>query len=369
MNGIFSTVTHFIKQELSIVNKMNSLSNLQKKVLLAVIALFATITIACLIRYFSTKKFKEQKNDTKITPLVISLIPPSDESIPKQASAPEKSDKANDLKQPTVSPNIANPISLDKLNSKKSRQEILIDVRKQIDSAAPNLFPDNGRTKHLNRFGYHQQIERLQKFLIEKEKNPVEMDLIYVCVGHGRVAKQAWPSFIFETLQSAKKVGVYLFEDAHKYSADQAEMDLIREYEEYLNEPSNEKAICKLSSLSIKQFVCGFPDTTLTDNKYEKSMTQDEKTAYTIAPDIYWESRQQAIHMIEKFNKYVEKILAEGKKVVLGDHRGALNINNDLVILYNQLVKKHPGQIYFYKWNVMTHQAIKKEDLIPKTNF
>lgn len=334
MNNIFYNSINLIRNNFFITNQIPVLSKLQQKVLLIATGVLASLALIYSIKYFFAKEIKEkQDDDAKI-----------------------------------VSPKTIPHTIFGDLNEKKSRQEILENIQQQLDSA-PKIFPLMETPKKIARTLYHQEVEKLQSFLIEKVANPVQMDVAYICIGHGSVEEQVWPGFVFDALQTGKKVEVYLFESGWKYS-DPTSEHLLQEYKHYLKTNPDEKAIQKLSSLSIQQFLCGFPRPDLRDDFFEESMSQQGKDTYPFMGNIFWKSRQQAIDASKNFNQYIEKILSEGRKVVLGDHRGHIDTNDALVVIYNQMVKKYSGQIYFlwgwHQCNLMTQQPLEQNDLNPE---
>lgn len=344
----------FVKSE-----NQNSQS-LTKRILLASMGIFAIMSTAFLVkRYLKNGVASKQENGEKEDQKAYNKF----EVTPRRTSID------------SLIVNTGNSVnSISPINSEP--EEILRNLFQQLDQA-PQLIPiarksdvpdESPELKDQRRLIYHQEIERFNNCLMNRLKSPVEKDLTYVCIGHGRVSEQIWPGFLFETLQSGKTVETYLIEDRWKYS-NSVFTDLLAEYHNYLKADPNKEAMQNLNHLSVQQFVCGFPDTQLDDNCYEESMNDQDKEFYYFLTNIFWKSRQQAIGLSETFNQYIEKILIEGKTVVLGDHRGQLLIDDSIVVLYNKMVEKYPGQISFLwawkKCNLMTSQSLKAGDFNP----
>jgi hypothetical protein len=246
----------------------------------------------------------------------------------------------------------------------KSGEDILKNLQRRLDVSAPEFFTNHQLSKIIRRIRYHQEIAKFQRFLQERAISPVEFDVVYISVGHAEVPEQIWPGFIFEALQDGKKVETCLIENQRKY-VDQNSTHLRSEYELYLKATPDEEAIRKFDSFSVQQFLCGFPDSSWEDNFYEDSMNDNRKQAYPYLSNIFWKNREQTMNVLDNFSRYIENILSQGKKVVLGYHCDPSF--EDLRTIFNEKVEKYPDQISFLwgYWgvNLMTHQHFEKKDV------
>ena len=337
MHNIFCS-NNFNAYHLFSKDKIQIPDTLSKKVLLLAMGIFATVTLIYVIRNHFSNKFL---------------------NTPNLINQPNNNIKPID---PKIIDKVAPPINGNNLVNQKSGKEALANVYQQLD-LAPQIFPVSQTLKNA-KILYHKEIEKLQSFLSEQIKAPIDMDVTYICVGHGGVREQVWPGFIFEALQSGKKVNTYLFENGWKYSMDPDYEDVLVEYKNYLKADLEEEALQKFNTLTVKQFLCGFPNNKGNDDDFEESMQDMMKDLYVHdqMANIFWKNRQQVTNVLDTFNQYIEKILSEGKTVVLGDHTGWIQIDDDLVARYNQWVKKYPGQIHFvWGWdgcNLMTKTNI-----------
>jgi hypothetical protein len=85
------------------------------------------------------------------------------------------------------------------------------------------------------------------------------------------------------------------------------------------------------------------------------SLTENEKHKY--AEQLYnpkyryyrsfWTLQSDIDEVHKNFFLYVEKMLFEGKKVILSDHAGAISDRNLQVRVYNALCERYPNQLYF----------------------
>lgn len=346
MNNIFHKSANFINYDLFVREEFKLLKKLEKRILVVAIVIFAIFAVVYLTKSYLTSKINGDE---------------------------QESEEGNDIKKPAnrkiATPETGTPIIQNHPPSQKSSKEILSNIYQQIDST-PVIFPFLGRPKAVLQKLYHREIGKFENFLIAQQSAPIEIDVAYICIGHGSVSEQVWPGFIFEALQEEKRVETLLIEDGCKYSQDSDLTDLFTEYSAYLQVDPNKEAIEKLDTFSVKQFLCGFPNDQLDNDSFEDSMSSTTTAIYPVMGNIYWKNRKQATSVLENFNKYIEKILSQGKKVVLGDHRGWLDPKNQLVSIYNAWIKKYPDQIYFlWGWeqvNLMTNRPLTAGDLDPK---
>jgi hypothetical protein len=258
---------------------------------------------------------------------------------------------------------------LNKTDSAKKQNNDLINFINQFENSAPVIFPLNGRPKEELRKLYHAEVSKLENFLIlqNKKENPVSEDLVYICVGHADLDEQVWPGFIFDALKKNQKVMTVLFEYGWKYPA-QPRTAWRQMKQELERQPQELQGAVKenISHFAVQQFLCGFPSL---NDKFEETLTENEKRMYPFLSNIYWEKKEQAVHVLENFRIYLDKQLREGKQVVIGSHAGWIALEDPLVSFYNQLQQQYPGQIHFlWGWgrcNLLSHQELKNEDLNP----
>lgn len=233
-------------------------------------------------------------------------------------------------------------------------------------SAPARTFSSGQFNQNISDSAYFKaECARLQTFLSERPpaKNS-EADLVYVCMGHGKVDEQVWPGFVLEHLQNGKTVHALLFEQYFcKYGGVPAITKLDEQYERYAK--ANGQLCIHLDLFSVDQFLCGLPrgDAQSYDEIPEEArqLIQSGGTSNT-----HWETRNQITEVHKNFALYVQTVLAQGKKVVLADHSGGLALTDPLVKIYNELIKTYPNQLHFlWGWedvNRMTNQPITQAD-------
>lgn len=238
----------------------------------------------------------------------------------------------------------------------------------QFEQSAPRINFYDRNSKNEARKIYHQEINKLEEYLKFQNDldNCISHDLVYISVGHADVDEQVWPAFIFDALANDHRVLTVLFEDGCKYP-DLPLTALSRMGTQLQYQSPEAELIIKnknLSNFSVQQFLCGFP---YLKEKFEDQLTIEEQQHYFISSNIYWKKQKQAVVILDLFYVYLDRLLKEGKLIVIGAHAGMLDMDDPLVSIYNKLIEQYPEHIHFlWGWercNLLSHQELKKEDL------
>lgn len=228
----------------------------------------------------------------------------------------------------------------------------------KFENSAPEIFPGYKKPNEIQDL-YHAEIQKFETFLEEEMKETSNDDLVYFCAGHGSVHEQVWPGFVFEALQKDQKVKTILVEQGFKYPEfRQGYAAMITHYEgNYLDQEPD--IIKKFQNFSVNQFLCGLVSS---NDRFES----DKKVNPDISKPV-WRSKEQVNHVVELIPQYLEKLLSEGKQVVIGDHQQYITENDFLVKVYNGLIEKYPDQLHFlWGWqrtNALTDKIITKSTI------
>lgn len=191
---------------------------------------------------------------------------------------------------------------------------------------------------------------------------------LYVCIGAGQSADQVWPGFVYDALlKKQESIKTLLFENIdQKFDTKVSHFEMFsaiaRVFLKNHPSPSAPDLNGVNKNYKIHQFLCGLPDMVGTQDAI------DPKT-YKMVANTYWPQAKEKEEMWQAFKGYIRKELEAGKQVVLGDHRGPIDVEQPLVAYYNELVLEFPGKVHFmWAWlkvNVITSQVIKEEDCNP----
>lgn len=264
-----------------------------------------------------------------------------------------------------------NNIKIDFFSYFKSNRHIS-DFNHKFESSCPTLVAKIREEKLDYVKKFHNELDRFEAFLKLQITNIESVpDLVYISVGHGESHDQIWPGFVFEALNQNKDVLTILLEKApFKFPYDQNEkaFDLMSNLHKDLFEKEND-LFNKLSHYQLEQFLCGLPEF---DSKCEEGMTEEIFKIYLIVSNmLYYKTNKQKIRVIELYGLYIETLLNSRRTVILGDHRGAIYPENNLLVeLYNSLVDHYPNQLKFvWGWhgvNALTSEKITWEDVDPE---
>lgn len=336
------------------------------------------VDLSTLIQKVEHYSDNHKKSTTLVEALSIlrSAKPKNTQTVPLSPQTPTPSEQQEEA--PSAPSNPENPTvvepqitPLQEANNKIINQFIKGFVGSDIAIRAPI----KERNYEENRQKLHTEVDRLAAFLDAENKKTTDANLVYICIGHGGVKdpiqeedsnsnQQVWPKFIFDALTKDQKVQTCLIEFLSKYPINhQFSYRLMSAQFLKQGGTSREEILPYLSNFSVNEFLCGLPGTS------EESRTPEEKKIDPlIINNLFWKESQ--IKTFEDlFPKYVEKLLKEGKTVVIGDHRGCLSGNGDTENLYNNLIEKYPNQLSFlWGWggfNLLTNQKITENDVDP----
>lgn len=224
----------------------------------------------------------------------------------------------------------------------------------------PSDYRGRQSNKELSLYCQTQRL-KMKQFLSMQRPNA---DLIYICIGHGNVDEQVWPGFVLEQLQNGKTVHTLLFEMYdNRYPPEQDASVLEQVMNEYERYPrANQQLQAHLNSFCVNQFLCGFPS-----RKQDNFEDKDKGgSGEGFCVNSYF-TKQEIEELNNSFKDYVEHALKNKKRVVFGYHCDGINHQDLLVVIYNDLIKQYPNQLYFlWGWeganNCITAQPIKQED-------
>lgn len=183
------------------------------------------------------------------------------------------------------------------------------------------------------------QVEKLLSFLEnEKAKNCEQLaDLTYFTSGFGDSTDQIWPGFIFETLDKNQSTQIIGFEvPGQAYDPLCCLTHIKMQYEKYSGWSQKEKTLdnSAYSKISFNQFSTGYPC----------SYTQAGNSKKMSINNFCWPAKEKIEEAKNLIHDYIEKLLQNNKKVVLGWH---CDRTLEIGELYNDFAKRYPGQIYF----------------------
>lgn len=212
-----------------------------------------------------------------------------------------------------------------------------------------------------------QQIESLMNFLQQEIEAPAEAapDLAYLCIGAGQETSQIWPGFLAQAILDNNRIQLTCFEMiGGEYQPLFAIRDGIDTYKRYHQAhhlgqlPSNESTQHFSNRLndqtSFHQFFCGFPDKDIRVNAEQHQLMLHDQL-YCL--QYCWLSQEKIDKVRELIERYIEKLLVLGKRVVLGSHAGRPFSRYEekeshpfslLIDLYEQFVSRYPGQIFYF---------------------
>lgn len=292
-------------------------------------------------------------------------------SVTKEIAGTEK-DKTESKKETTEAKKEPSETEKEEPETKIDEKEKGIDEKNQrrvdfvnkFDNSAPNIYPIPGKSFEQIQDLFHQELTKFISFLKSEIAKPSDDHLVYFSAGHGTVQDQIWPGFVFEALQNDQKVRTILIEQGWKYpDYHRAYVEMINQYKaNYLDQrPDFEN---HLPNFSVSQFLCGLVDSG------SKLYDPAEKIFDISRPR--WKDKKQLEEAEALLPQYFEKLLSEGKQVVIGFHIGGFGLDEQLVSIYNQLIEKYPKQLHFvWGWghfNLVTHQKINEKDLADPAN-
>ena len=201
-----------------------------------------------------------------------------------------------------------------------------------------------------------RDIERLEVYLHELNELKTTPDLVYLCIGAGKDAPdQVWPGFVFDAINKGKNVLVIDFEQHINDTITHGKEQMKELYE--MGHPSSGKE----GTCSAQIFACGWPVRSL--EEYYDGLNQEQRKFYpTIHPPAgIWPGIKIASFMF-KLQTLANRMLEEGKTLVIGDHRGCFDAQDSAIEFYNECVEKRPGNVHllcgYFGLNVITHETI-----------
>lgn len=236
-------------------------------------------------------------------------------------------------------------------------------IAQKFNDGFPTIYPIGRKRPEERQDLYDKHIAKLLAFL-EVQLHPetaLKADVVYISIGHADVKEQIWPGFIFDELKKGHQVLSLFFENGWKYQ-DMAGIDMCRKYKEFGCKPETQLSEL-LPLFNVEQFCCGFPypeDDTLEDVSLETRR---------IGAREYWPSKEVALNASNAFSNYVDKILSQGKTVIIGyhiDYPGEQFKPNGVIDIYNRLKERHIDHLHFLwgyqQLNLFTNKKLQISD-------
>jgi hypothetical protein len=286
------------------------------------------------------------------------------------------------------------------LRDERTKAEDAFNSKFDKSTSFPKLRQVLEPMQHRARFD--MECDRIVEFFrnTNSKESGAEDDLIYICMGHGNVAEQVWPGFILNSLQNGKKVRAILIERS-RYPAELAKEDSVcfpasRDLrEQYAKYPlNNGQLYSHWGQLSVNQFLCGIPGPDHIAHDRMPFLAPDTHRLYQrgllqMKNSSNWSKTEQVRELEKNLFPYILAMLGKRKQIVIGDHRGALDMKDPLLRTYNRFTQtwvklfadKYPKlapnftqrypkgfnkQLYFlWGWegiNLMTNQPIALKD-------